>query len=153
VALDFGLFDNTEVAIYFRDYQRGVRKLRAVFPGPDRQQFIQRQRDRYKDLATQCWLVSSSFACRLETLYKDDLSSFKTAVIKNALVTARELGMVKRIGELKQLDIAAASLADCYLFGRAETNIPDAVEQMLALRRAARDFQGPPAGRAQNTAG
>ena len=40
LALDFGLYDESEVAIYFRDYHSGVRKLRAVFPGPNREDFL-----------------------------------------------------------------------------------------------------------------
>jgi hypothetical protein len=153
VALDFGLFDESQVAIYFRDYQSGSRKLRAVFPGQARQDFIARQRGRYRDLATQCWLVTGAFASRLESLYQSDLATFKTGVIKNALVTARELGMTERVEVLQSLDPVKTSLVDCFLFGKAESDITGLAKRMHTLRAASKDFAGPKAASAANLQG
>jgi hypothetical protein len=153
LALDFGLYDESEVAIYFRDYHSGVRKLRAVFPGPGREDFLIRQRQRYAELLAQCWLVSSSFLDRLNKLQPAELSALKYAAIRNSVVTARELELVdlepkfeKLLGltleELRRPETVA--LEDCYLFPKCENDIAGNVERMYRLRSKCRDWAGPP---------
>ncbi len=103
LALDFGLYDESEVAIYFRDYHSGVRKLRAVFPGPAREDFLARQRQRYAELLAQCWLVSSSFLDRLNKLPPAELAALKYAAIRNSVVTARELELLDQEPKFEKL--------------------------------------------------
>jgi hypothetical protein len=152
LALDFGLYDESEVAIYFRDYHSGVRKLRAVFPGPSREDFLARQRQRYADLLAQCWLVSSSFLDRLNKLPPAELAALKYAAIRNSVVTSRELELVdqepkfeKLLGltleDLRRPDTVA--LQDCYLFPNCESDIAGNVERMYRLRSKCRDWAGP----------
>jgi hypothetical protein len=152
LALDFGLYDESEVAIYFRDYHSGVRKLRAVFPGPSREDFLARQRQRYAELLAQCWLVSSSFLDRLGKLPPAELAALKYAAIRNSVVTARELELVdqepkfeKLLGltleDLRRPDTVA--LQDCYLFPNCESDIAGNVERMYRLRSKCRDWAGP----------
>ncbi len=152
LALDFGLYDESEVAIYFRDYHSGVRKLRAVFPGPAREDFLARQRQRYAELLAQCWLVSSSFLDRLNKLPPAELAALKYAAIRNSVVTARELELVdqepkfeKLLGltleDLRRPDTVA--LQDCYLFPNCESDIAGNVERMYRLRSKCRDWAGP----------
>jgi hypothetical protein len=152
LALDFGLYDESEVAIYFRDYHSGVRKLRAVFPGPAREDFLARQRQRYAELLAQCWLVSSSFLDRLSKLPPAELAALKYAAIRNSVVTARELELVdqepkfaKLLGltleDLRRPDTVA--LQDCYLFPNCESDIAGNVERMYRLRSKCRDWAGP----------
>ena len=152
LALDFGLYDESEVAIYFRDYHSGVRKLRAVFPGPAREDFLARQRHRYAELLAQCWLVSSSFLDRLNKLPPAELAALKYAAIRNSVVTARELELLdqepkfeKLLGltleDLRRPDTVA--LQDCYLFPNCESDIAGNVERMYRLRSKCRDWAGP----------
>ena len=152
VALDFGLYDESEVAIYFRDYQSGSRKLRAIFPGPKQQDFLARQRQRYADLLAQCWLVSSSFLDRLNKLPAEVRAAVKYAAIRNSLVTARELELPELATKFEGLlhftvaDLEAAGtldIKDCYLFPNSEADIPGNVELMYKLRSKCRDWTGP----------
>jgi hypothetical protein len=152
VALDFGLFDDSEVAIYFRDYHSGVRKLRAVFPGPNREEFLVRQRQRYAELLAQCWLVNSSFLDRLTKLPPAELAALKYAAIRNSLVTARELGLQDQVPKFERLlnfkpeELTAPDtlpIKDCYLFPNADSDIPGTVKLMYDLRSKCRDWAGP----------
>jgi hypothetical protein len=152
VALDFGLYDDSEVAIYFRDYHSGVRKLRAVFPGPNREEFLVRQRQRYAELLAQCWLVNSGFLDRLTKLPPADLAALKYAAIRNSVVTARELGLLDQVPKFeKLLNLKPEELLlpdtvpikDCYLFPNADSDIPGTVKLMYELRSKCRDWAGP----------
>ena len=152
LALDFGLYDDNEVAIYFCDYHTGVRKLRAVFPGPIQQDFIDRQRGRYMDLLAQCWLVSSAFLDRMDKLPPADLAAIKHAAVRNSLVTARELGLpdeAKKFEDALKFKLeelqepATLALKDCYLFPNCEVDIPASVKRMYDLRRSCPDWSGP----------
>lgn len=144
VAIDFGLYDDSKVAIYFRDYQSGTRKLRAVFPGPGRKEFVLRQRRRYADLVAQCWLVSSEFLNRLEKLPPEELTAIKQAAVRNSLVTAHELGLAEQAQQFQRLgaslDPATLSLKDCFLFPNCEGDIQGSVERMYQLRRRCPDL-------------
>jgi hypothetical protein len=152
VALDFGLYDDSEVAIYFRDYHSGVRKLRAVFPGPNREEFLVRQRQRYAELLAQCWLVNSSFLDRLTKLPPADLAALKYSAIRNSVVTARELGLQDQVPKFEKLlnfkpeELTAPdtlAIKDCYLFPNADGDIPGTVKLMYELRSKCRDWAGP----------
>ena len=152
LALDFALYDNSEVATYFRDYHSGARKLRAVFPGPDRKDYLVNQRKRYRELLAQCWLVSSSFLDHLNKLEAAELAELKCNAAKNSLVTARELGLVDEAAKFEKLvhppkdnpkAAETAALKDCYLFPNCEGDIFGSVQRMHDLRRRCADWSGP----------
>jgi hypothetical protein len=151
LALDFALYDDSEVAIYFRDYHAGARKLRAVFPGPDRRDYLIGQRKRYKELLAQCWLVSSTFLDRLNKLPPAELVELRSAAVRNAQVTAREIGLTEEAAKFEELRLklddpkapGTPDLKDCYLFPNCEGDISANVQRMYNLRRQCPDWGGP----------
>jgi hypothetical protein len=141
IALDFGLYDDEEVAIYFRDYQNGNdRKLRAVFaPDPSRPDAVKLQRQRYLDLTGQCWLVSTAFLKRLSLLPGTELMDLKKRVLANSVVTARRYSLPTCDQFAERLKIAGTqpqeiALSDCFLFPVTDSSgIAPAVESVCRI--------------------
>jgi hypothetical protein len=146
IALDFGLFDDKEVAIYFRDYQNGNdRTLRAVFaPNPDRPDAVQVQRQRYIDLVAQCWLVSPGFLKRISLLSDSELQELKKRALGNSAVTARKfsLPMLDRLVERLQTVRSRPNdvpLIECFLFPVMDSSeVAAAVDQVCGILAQAR---------------
>lgn len=151
IALDFGLYDDEEVAIYFRDYQNGNdRKLRAVFaPDPSRPDAVKLQRQRYLDLAGQCWLVSTAFMKRLSLLPGAELLELKKRILGNSAVTARRLSLPTCDQFAERLKIVGTrpnevALNDCFLFPVSDSSgIAPAVDSACGILAQWRHVRAP----------